>query len=357
MTIQTHAPFLSIIIPVHNQTTLLKKLIRSILDEPMPLGSIEILVTDDGSASPVVPDQLLDADRISRSAAPSVGVYDADRATSCLRIVRHDSSRGAAAARNTAADAAAGEILLFLDADTILETGSLLRVHDRFQAEPALGAINGGGSMDPANPEDGFTARYRALLDHIQQNRRAPSTCSFFTPRLGAVRKKFFVACGRFDPAFPGASVEEYEFGHRLTRLCPIGFDPEVNVRHHYQRFWKNCRNHFNRVRLWMPLFWKRKKFENFGSVTRSYGFGSGFGFLAAAIAPFVCLSVPAAAGFVACFFLFLAGFAELFLWTIRLKGYVFLVQSVLLSWWLCLFIVTGAVAGTVDTFLGRTPD
>ena len=334
----TSAPFVSIVVPVYNQTHLLKKLLKSVWDEPMPAGSVEVVVTDDGSAPPV-----------------SVEIPGG----TAFHLLRHETARGAAAARNTGAEVARGDVLLFLDADTILEPGSLKRVHERFQTEPTLGALNGGGAVDPANPEDGFTPRYRAMVDHVQQNRRAPEACSFFTPRLGAVRKKFFDACGRFDPAFPGASVEEYEFGHRLTKLCAIGFDPQINVLHHYQKFRKNCRNFYSRVRFWMPLFWKRRKFENFGATTGSYGVGTVFGAIAPLLLPFACTGTASPvflAGFMTSVGIFLAGYRELFLWTWRLKGFGFLVKTVLLSWWLCFFITAGALAGTMDTLLGGNP-
>lgn len=331
----TPTPYVSIVIPVHNQTHLVQKLLRSIFDEAMPAGSFEIIITDDGSQPPVPVE------------TPAM------HAGTAFRLIRHETSKGAAAARNTAAAEARGEVLFFLDADTILEPGSLKRVHDRFHADPQLGAVNGGGAADPANPEEGFTPRYRALIDHIQQNRRAPGACTFFTPRCGAMRKKIFDDCGRFDPAFPGASVEEYEFGHRLGRLTPIAFDGQINVLHHYQKFRKNCRNYYSRVRFWMPLFWRRRKFENFGATTGSYGVGSVFGVIAGLLLPFVCACWSVAAAFIVSFGIFLSGYWELFSWTFRLKGLFFLIKSVLLSWWLCIFITAGALAGTWDAFVG----
>ena len=337
MSASAATPYISIIIPVHNQAHLLKKLLRSIWAEDMPADSVEVVVTDDGSARPVA-EELAGDPLISGKP---------------IRMLRHEKGRGAAAARNTCCDAAGGEVLVFLDADTILERGSLRRVYDRFQSEPQLGAVNGGGSMDPANSGDRFTPGERSVLDHIQQNRRVIQSCTFFTPRFGAVRKKYFEACGKYDPAFPGASVEEYEFGHRLAKQCAIECDPQINVLHHYQKFGKNCRNFFVRVRFYMPIFWKRGKFENFGSVTSYYGAGSVFGAVSAALLPFVCACPIIAGAFLLTFILFLACYAELFVWTWRLKGPVFTLQSILLSWFLCLFITVGALAGTADAFLG----
>lgn len=319
-------PYISVIVPVHNQTHLLRKLLRSVLDSADQSIPFEIVVADDGSVVPVE----------SEIAAMK-----------CLTILRHDNPRGAAAARNTAARAAVGDVLFFLDADTILNESSMRRVFDRFGRDSSLGALNGGASMDPANPESGFTAAYRAMIDHIQQDIRAPESCSFFTTRCGAVRREMFDSCGGFDSEFHGATVEEYEFGYRLSRITPIGFDRSIGVKHHYAGFWKNTRNFYNRVRYWVALFLPRRKFDNFGSCTSHAGFGS---ILAILWLPGLLLPSPgwqvalaaSAAGL-------LWGYHDVFFWGLRLKGAMFLAKSVLLTQWLCFAIVLGAARGAVD--------
>lgn len=324
-------PFISIIIPVYNQAHLLKKLLRSISETAGPV-SIEIVVTDDGSREPVA------------GAVPPAPN---------LKILRHEASRGAAAARNTAVAASRGEILLFLDADTLVIPGAITRVDERFRNEPDLGALNGGGALDPANPEDGFTPRYRAMIDHVQQDIRAPEVCSLFTPRCGVIRRRHFDAAGGFDPKFPGASVEEYEFGYRLGRITPIRFDARIGVRHHYAAFWKNSKNYFSRVRLWMGLFFYRRKFDNFGSCTGSAGAGAIFAVL---WIPSLFLPAPANwAGIFTSLAVFAWGYRDIFYWSLKLKGPVFFIRSVLLTWWLSLLIDMAAAAGLADYLTGRS--
>jgi hypothetical protein len=239
---------------------------------------------------------------------------------------------------------ARGSVFLFLDADTLLNAGSLHHVITRFGAEPDLGAVNGGADIEPANPESGFTARYRALLDHVQQNIRAPEECSFFTPRCGAIRRELFLKAGRFNEAFAGATVEEYEFGHRLSQIAPIRFDAQLGVKHHYAGFWKNSRNYFTRVRGWAALFMTRRQFDNYGSATGAAGAGS---VLALLWIPALALPTPfreLLALVSICGFLY--GYRDVFGWSLRLKGPSFLLQSVVLTWWLCCMIVPGAALG-----------
>lgn len=76
-----------------------------------------------------------------------------------------------------------------------------------------------------------------------------------------------FFEAGCFDERYHGASVEEIEFGHRLSKLTPIRFDAGVSVSHHYAHFWKNTCNYFTRTRYWAGLFAERRKFENYGAL------------------------------------------------------------------------------------------
>lgn len=78
-----------------------------------------------------------------------------------------------------------------------------------------------------------------------------------------------FFEAGCFDERYHGASVEEIEFGHRLSKLTPIRFDAGVSVSHHYAHFWKNTCNYFTRTRYWAGLFAERRKFENYGKRYR----------------------------------------------------------------------------------------
>lgn len=328
----TTDPVVSFIIPVHNQAHLLKKLIRSIVETVDNRLLYEIVVTDDGSRE------------LAENAIPPVPN---------LKFVRHDTPRGAAAARNTAVAASKGDLLFFLDADTMVLPGVIAHAIRRFKDEPDLGALNGGGALDPANPEEGFTAHYRAMTDHVQLNIRSPQISTLFTPRCGLIRRRFFEAAGGFDPKFKGASVEEYEFGYRLNKLTPIRFDPNVSVLHHYAGFWKNTKNYLFRVRMWMHLFWARRKFDSLGSCTGSAGAGSIAGFL---IAPSLLLpspiSAPAALVFLA---LFAWGYRDIFYWSARLKGPLFFIKTVALTWWLCLMIVIAASLGTIDHLTGKS--
>jgi glycosyltransferase involved in cell wall biosynthesis len=90
-------PQVSVVIPVHNRETLIGRAIDSVLRQTYT--DFELLVVDDGSTD------------------GTVARVQAQTGDPRLRLLRHTTNRGAAAARNTAIMAARGEFIAFLDSD------------------------------------------------------------------------------------------------------------------------------------------------------------------------------------------------------------------------------------------------
>ena len=109
-------PAVSVIIPVFNRQDVLRRAVASVLAQTFQ--DYELIVVDDGSAEQIV-DALSEArDKIN------------------LRIIPHGRNRGAAAARNTGAQAASGRYLAFLDSDDTWHNEKLARQIAFMQAEP-----------------------------------------------------------------------------------------------------------------------------------------------------------------------------------------------------------------------------
>ena len=109
---------ISVIMPARDAAATL----GAALDSLAPFAAVghEIPVVDDGSRD--------DTPRIAE-------------AHGC-RVVRHEQSRGPAAARNAGAGAAAGDILLFVDADVVAPSGLLNRLAELF-TDPQTNAAQG----------------------------------------------------------------------------------------------------------------------------------------------------------------------------------------------------------------------
>jgi GT2 family glycosyltransferase len=122
-------------------------------------------------------------------------------------------NRGPAAARNRGASAAAGEILIFVDSDVVVDPPALKQIVDLLEATPGVSAVFGAYNEAPAHA--GFLSQYRNLAHSFVHQQANPEAQTFWAG-LGAVRRQAFAAVGGFDERFPNPSVEDIDLGYRL---------------------------------------------------------------------------------------------------------------------------------------------
>jgi GT2 family glycosyltransferase len=243
---------ISVIIPVYNGGKTLGVLLDSLAANDCK--EHEILVVDDGST---------DHTREVASRYP-------------VKLLSTSGRRGPAAARNLGAKEAKGEVLLFLDADTMVRPDLLSHVAGRFANEKQIVAIVGYYDKIPRNP--GKFARYKALMVHYWF--RNATIMESFETCCGAIRREAFIKAGGFDESYIDADVEDYEFGYRVTKQGPIQIDHQMIIGHRFPSFSKNFSNYFRRSKLWMSLFLSRRKFESTATtpgegVSRIMGVGA----------------------------------------------------------------------------------
>lgn len=177
-------PLISVIIPVYNGASYLRKAIESILNQSYP--SIEIIVVDDGSTD--------NSSEILRSFVPEIQYY-------------YQKNAGVGAARNFGVRVAKGDFISFLDQDDRLPDNKFDLLMDEFNRSDAL-VIMGNTQFVfesqsarkrwPAIPPDGIIFHY--LLG------------------AGLFRKEIFDAAsiGLFIPEI--APSEDTEWFNRLKR-------------------------------------------------------------------------------------------------------------------------------------------
>jgi glycosyltransferase involved in cell wall biosynthesis len=112
----------SIVVPTLNRPELLREALSSIAAQTY--GDWEAVVVDDGSDPPLERDAL----------TPVVGPER-------LTLVRHDRPGGIPAAKNAGLDAAAGDVVLYLDDDDLLSPGALETLHALFRKHPRIDCI------------------------------------------------------------------------------------------------------------------------------------------------------------------------------------------------------------------------
>lgn len=199
---------ISVIVPVYNGGRFIERCIDALLSNAY--SRFEVVVVNDGSTD--------DSEDICR--AKGVTVLQSEKARS-----------GPAAARNFAAGKVNGEILLFVDADVVVEHDTISKVAACFARDPEIAALF--GSYDDAPAEKNFLSQYKNLQHHFVHQNSNPEASTFWAG-LGAVRADTFRAVGGFDcEQFAVPSIEDIELGARLRRAGHrIVLDRSIQAKH-----------------------------------------------------------------------------------------------------------------------------
>ena len=210
----TRDPLVSVVIPYFRQQRQLELVLRALTLQSYPASRLQVIVADDGS--------------------PDAPVVDACRSGLDLTVVRQaDLGFRAAAARNLGASAADGEILCFLDADTVPEPGYIAETVRLLASLPDALAVGrrrhadltgwsaedvaewlGGGSAAPTEltePQwlrDGY-CRSRDLLDADRRSYR------YIISAVMSCGRQLFSEIGGFDGTFVEYGGEDWDFAHR----------------------------------------------------------------------------------------------------------------------------------------------
>lgn len=203
-------PFLSVVMPVHNGMGVLPDTLGALAESDLDRGRWELVLVDDASTDGTVELARRHADQvIELSGAP----------------------HGPAFARNRGAEAAKGDVLVFLDADVRIAPDALGRLARLFASDPLLGAAF--GSYDDQPPAAGVVSRYRNLLHHYHHHRGAGEAETFWAG-LGAVRADAFREVGGYDEVrYARPQIEDIELGRRLRRAGHrIVLDPTIQGAH-----------------------------------------------------------------------------------------------------------------------------
>ena len=183
---------ISVIVPAYNSAKDLYECLVALKASPYP--GMEIIVVDDASTD----DTSLVAARM--------GVH----------VFRLTKNFGPATARNCGANHSQGEILFFVDADVIVQSGMVDHVIKCFEKHPNVGAVF--GSYDAYPRAKGIVSQYRNLLHHFVHQNSNPEASTFWAG-CGAIRRSVFEAIGAFDEKrFPRSSIEDIELGYRLRQ-------------------------------------------------------------------------------------------------------------------------------------------
>lgn len=181
-------PEVSVVIPARNEEGFITRALESVAGQCWPLERLEVVVVDNGSQ-----------DRT----APVVREFAERRSGLSVRLL-HEPLPGRARAKNRGAQAATGEILIFLDADSAMAPDLVTRVIEAYRAGYPAGSIR-----IIADSPDLLDRAFFGLMEigkRLFHIRAQMFYCS----------RELFLALGGFDERLQLA--EDREFLERLER-------------------------------------------------------------------------------------------------------------------------------------------
>jgi hypothetical protein len=197
---------ISVVIPACNAQGHLPRCLEAL--QRSGLKPLEIIVADDGSED-------------------ATAALAAEYGATVLTIERR---MGPAYARNRGAEAARGEILMFLDSDVVVRVDTLEKVARSFAADAELDALM--GSYDSTPDCEDFISQYRNLM-HAYVHQRGAELASTFWSGCGAIRRAVFLELSGFNEGYERPAVEDIELGYRLIeRKHKIVLDRTIEVTH-----------------------------------------------------------------------------------------------------------------------------
>jgi len=146
------------------------------------------------------------------------------------KVLRIPQPQGPARARNLGAQAAQGDILLFVDADVAIPPDAFDQIETVFSKDSQLTALF--GSYDDEPGEDNFLSQYKNLFHHYV-HQISQEEASTFWSGCGAIRRKVFLELGGFNESYRKPSIEDIELGYRLKQAgYRIRLLKELQVKH-----------------------------------------------------------------------------------------------------------------------------
>ena len=184
----------SVVIPTYNRKDVLRKSLSALFNQTISPKNYEIIVVDDGSTDGT-------GEEIDSLSSP------------CKLKYLNPGKVGMAPARNQGVKNAEGEIILFVDSDS-LATKTLLEDHLSLHQENDKIIVQ--GPIIITSNFDTLAVRW-GLLD-IFRNIRDLYPGAFATGNV-SVRKEHILKVGLFDEDFTGYGWGDFELGRRLVKL------------------------------------------------------------------------------------------------------------------------------------------
>lgn len=243
----TEEPFVTIMIPAHNEELVIESTVNYLLHE-LDYHNYELLVMDDGStdATPQLLRRLQEED---------------DR----LRVIRIEKNQGKAHAFNVGIFFAKGEYILSNDADTLPERGALQKYLRYFNGPRGINYAAITANMDVYNRTSLWgksqTVEFSSIVGIIKRSQTAINNTMYaYSGANTMYRRDFLIKVGGFrqDRATEDISIA---WDHTFTNLTPK-FAPDIvfhmNVPESLRDLYRQRKRWAQGgTEVWLTNFWK----------------------------------------------------------------------------------------------------
>lgn len=247
-------PHISVIIPTYQRTDMLQACLLALNEQTLPFEQFEVFAIDDQS-----PDQIQKKTQILDLPL----AYDFEFIAS--------SKGGPAKSRNIGAARARGELLVFLDDDTLPSVTWLEELSKAMQTQDVQGV---GGTTLNIKSETWS----EKLLHHVHHlhSPKDPVTNEviFLVTVNAAIRKEAFEKVGGFDEGFKLPSGEDIDLGFRMREEgMKLGLAPKAVIYHHQRETLSSMfRNWYHYGQGAIRCQWKHQKrlaeLDSYGDTT-----------------------------------------------------------------------------------------
>ena len=216
---------LSIIVPAYNAEETLHHCLKAIKNSSYK--DFELIVVDDASTDGTF----------------SIAIQYADK------VIRQQHNQGQSQTRNDGIEHAKGDILLFIDADIVIENDTVLKVVDFLSKHPDVHALTGLLSLE--HPNTDFFSQYKNLYMNFIF-KKLPERVNFIYGSIHAIRRKDLVPYGTDIRKADDTALGQKLVHHRKK----IAFLKDLEVIHHkkygFSSFTAKTRSPRSSIRSWL---------------------------------------------------------------------------------------------------------
>lgn len=227
----TTAPTVSVVVPVYNAERTIAEVLAAL--ERSEYRDFETVLVHDHST-----------DNTAAVLRELAGKYD-------FRLIEFPENRGVSKARNAGAQAAHGEILLYIDADCIVLPDTIGRCIEELQRGESISV---GGAYTPDAWDKDFFSNFQSLyINYVETKNEHPD---YIATHCMAIPRQVYLDFGGFREDFfvgHAASVEDVELSHRLLAAgYQLSRPRDIAVQHMFgYNLRRSVKNAVKKSRYW----------------------------------------------------------------------------------------------------------